>query len=143
MVTKIEQPLPVELLYLKGTAYPLFNVVQWATASEHNSSHFDLERSADGETWTHVATKASAGNSTENINYSWIDYTEREPMYYYRLQQYDIDGKTKTYGPVAVPGLAVKRVVKYVNLLGQEVPASTTGILFEIYEDGSSKKIIR
>lgn len=136
-------PLPVELLYFKGTAYPLFNTVQWTTASEHNSSHFDLERSADGVTWAHIATKPAAGNSTENINYSWIDYAERAPLYYYRLQQYDIDGKSKTYGPIAVAGMASKRVVKYVNLMGQEVPASSTGLLFEVYEDGTSKKIIR
>jgi hypothetical protein len=136
-------PLPVELLYFKGTAYPLFNVVQWATASEHGSSHFDLQRSTDGVTWTHVATKQAAGNSTENINYSWIDYTERVPLYYYRLIQHDIDGKSKTYGPIVIYGIAEKRVVKLINLLGQEVPAGTTGVLFEVYEDGTLKKILR
>jgi hypothetical protein len=64
-------------------------------------------------------------------------------MYYYRLNQVDIDGKSKIYGPIAIQGISEKRVVKYINLAGQEVPASTTGILFEIYEDGTSKKIIR
>jgi hypothetical protein len=137
------QPLPVELLYLKGVAYPLFNIVQWATASEHGSSHFDLQRSVDGDVWTHVATKQAAGNSTENINYSWIDYTERAPLYYYHLIQYDMDGKSKTYGPIVIYGIAEKRVVKLINLLGQEVPAGTTGVLFEVYEDGTLKKILR
>jgi hypothetical protein len=137
------QPLPVELLYFKGTAYPLFNMLQWATASEHSSSHFDLQRSPDGEIWSTVATRAAAGNSTENINYSWIDYTERAPLYYYQLIQHDIDGQYETYGPIAIYGVPTKRVVKYINMLGQEVPASATGTLFEIYEDGTRKKIIR
>jgi len=143
IVNKIEQPLPVELLYFEGTPYPLFNVLKWATASEYNSSYFDLERSIDGENWKYVTTKSSAGNSNEKINYSYIDYTEHSPMYYYRLNQVDIDGKSKIYGPIAIQGISEKRVIKYINLAGQEVPPSTTGILFEIYEDGTSKKIIR
>jgi hypothetical protein len=40
-------------------------------------------------------------------------------------------------------GIAEKRVVKLINLLGQEVPAGTTGVLFEVYEDGTLKKILR
>jgi hypothetical protein len=136
-------PLPVELLYFEGTAYPLFNTLQWATASEHNSSHFDLQRSQDGVTWRYIATKQAAGNSTENMNYSHIDYTEQAPLYYYRLIQHDVDGKSETYGPIVIYGIAEKRVVKLINLLGQEVPAGTTGVLFEVYEDGTSKKIIR
>ena len=136
-------PLPVELLYFEGTAYPLFNTLQWATSSEHGSSHFDLQRSRDGVTWRYIATKQAAGNSTKNMNYSHIDYTERAPLYYYRLIQYDVDGKSETYGPIVIYGIAEKRVVKLINLLGQEVPAGTTGTLFEIYEDGTRKKIIR
>lgn len=136
-------PLPVELLYFEGIAYQSFNILQWATASEHNSFYFDLERSVDGVKWTHVATSLAAGNSTELLTYSYLDYVERTPLYYYRLIQVDIDGKYKTYGPIVVYGVPVKQVIKYVNLLGQEVPASTTGVLFEIYEDGTSKKIIR
>jgi hypothetical protein len=34
-------------------------------------------------------------------------------------------------------------VVKYVNLMGQEVGPEDKGVIFEIYEDGTSKKILR
>jgi hypothetical protein len=135
--------LPVELLYFKGTAYPLFNTLHWATASEQNSSYFDLYRSTNAETWTYVTTKQAAGNSTENINYSWIDYIEHSPLYYYQLMQYDIDGKFKIYGPIVIYGAPTKKVIKVINLLGQPVSPEATGTLFEIYEDGTSKKIIR
>jgi hypothetical protein len=139
-----QNPLPVELLYFEGSPYPIFNVLKWSTASEHNSSYFDLERSRDGEKWEYVATIKSAGNSNQTLNYSYIDYTERVPVYYYRLNQVDIDGKSKMYGPIVVyNNITIKRVVKYINLAGQEVPETTTGVVFEIYEDGTSKKIIR
>jgi hypothetical protein len=138
-----DNPLPVELLYFEGTAYPLFNILKWSTFSEHNSSYFDLERSIDGENWKHITTKQAAGNSNSTLNYSHIDYAERVPLYYYRLNQFDIDGKSKMYGPIVIQGTSTKRVVKYINLAGQEVPPTTTGIIFEVYEDGTSKRILR
>jgi len=137
-------PLPVELLYFNGTTYPTFNNLKWATASEQNSSYFDLERSTDGIDWRVVGTKTAAGNSTEKITYSYLDVINQFTIHYYRLVQYDIDGKFKIYGPIAIDNSnGFKRVVKYINLLGQEIGPEYKGIVFEIYEDGSSKKTIR
>jgi hypothetical protein len=137
-------PLPVELTQFDAISYPQWNIVKWSTASEQNSSHFDLESSMDGENWRKITTKTSAGNSTEDINYSYIDYNIN-PITYYRLQQYDIDGEFKTYGPILVTrDITNKKILKYINLMGQEVnPESTNGILIEIYDDGTMRKIIR
>jgi hypothetical protein len=138
------QPLPVELLYFEGTAYPSFNNLKWATASEHNSSYFGIEKSTDGETWREVATKQSAGNSTEKINYYYLDNIDQFSIHYYRLVQYDIDGKFEIFGPIVLDNrVKEKTIVKYVNLLGQEVGPEYKGVVFEVYEDGTSKKIIR
>jgi hypothetical protein len=136
--------LPVELTQFEGFPYPQFNVIKWTTASENNSSHFDLESSTDGENWRVINTKPSAGNSTEEIKYSWIDYNLNS-ITYYRLQQHDIDGKFETYGPISVSKtITDKKIVKYVNLMGQEVnPYTTKGVIIEIYDDGTMKKIIR
>lgn len=136
--------LPVELTLFDATAYPMWNVIKWNTASENNSSHFDLETSEDGENWRKIITKEAAGNSTEEIKYSHIDYN-LSVLSYYRLQQYDIDGGFKTYGPILVTKSANdKKIVKYINLLGQEInPDTTKGIIIEIYDDGTMKKVIR
>jgi hypothetical protein len=136
--------LPVELTQFEATPYPQWNVVKWTTASENNSSHFDLEMSTDGENWRKIATKESAGNSTQEIKYSYIDYN-LSPLTYYRLQQFDIDGKFETYGPILVTKtITDKKIVKYINLLGQEInPETTKGIIIEIYDDGTMKKMIR
>jgi hypothetical protein len=138
------QPLPVELTLFDGIPYPLFNVIKWTTASEHNSSYFDLENSFDGENWKMISKVKSAGNSTTEQKYSFIDYNQH-PLSYYRLQQYDIDGQFKTYGPIVVTkSVGDKKVVKYINLLGQEInPDETSGVVIEIYEDGSIRKMIR
>jgi hypothetical protein len=143
-LTRIGGPLPVELLYFEGTAYPTYNNLKWATASEQNSNYFGIERSIDGETWREVATKQSAGNSTEKINYYHSDNIDQFTIHYYRLVQYDIDGKFEIYGPIMLDNrVEEKTIIKYVNLLGQEVGSEYKGVVFEIYEDGTSKKIIR
>ena len=55
-----------------------------------------------------------------------------------------MNGNNKTYGPISVDNTKpTKKVVKYVNLFGQEVNPDWDGFIFEVYEDGSNKKIIR
>jgi hypothetical protein len=138
------QPLPVELLYFNGNAYSTYNVLEWATASEQNSSYFGIERSTDGETWREVAQNQSAGNSTEKIEYSQLDNIDQFVLHYYRLVQYDIDGASKIYGPIVLNNsIKEKKIVKYINSLGQEVGSEVKGVLFEVYEDGTIKRILR
>ena len=60
------------------------------------------------------------------------------------MVQYDIDGKFELYGPIALNNeIKEKKIIKYVNLMGQEISPETSGVVFEVYEDGTSKKIIR
>jgi hypothetical protein len=122
----------------------MFNLVNWTTESENNSSHFDLESSNDGENWKLVTIKNAAGNSNEQIRYSYIDNNLSE-IVYYRLQQYDIDGKSETFGPIVITrDITDKKIIGYINLLGQKVdPIYTTGVIIEIYDDGTMVKKIR
>ena len=138
------QPLPVELSQFEGFVYPMFNLINWTTESENNSSHFDLESSIDGENWKLVTIKNAAVNSNEKINYSYIDNNLSE-IVYYRLQQFDIDGKYETFGPIVITrDVKNKQIIGYINLLGQKVdPIYTTGIIIEIYDDGTMIKKIR
>lgn len=137
------EALPVELLYFEGVKYPTFNSLRWVTVSEHNSSHFIIERSIDGESWDFIGNKNAAGNSQSKINYFYLDNYTNQVNVYYRLVQYDVDGKFKIYGPIIIQGSSTKRIVRYINSLGQEVNPTTKGVIFEVYEDGTMKKIIR
>ena len=136
-------PLPVVLKYFDGVAYPLFNVLTWSTESEQNSDYFNVQRSTDGYDWRNITTISSAGNSNEELKYSFIDSYINNGYVYYKLIQYDIDGAAKEYGPIALYYSKNKKVVRYLNLMGQEVDPTTNGVIFEIYEDGTSRKIIR
>jgi hypothetical protein len=96
------QPLPVELLSFNGTCNEGMVDLLWQTASEFNSSHFDVEKSTDGETWRVLATIPSAGTSNELLTYQTVDNNGTSGSNYYRLRQVDIDGKEKLYDPINV-----------------------------------------
>ena len=89
--------LPVELVSFNGSCNDGVVDVTWTTASEYNSSHFELENSRDGITWYVVYTKDAAGQSTELIEYTYNDVHANGGDNYYRLTQVDIDGTSKTY----------------------------------------------
>ena len=74
----------------------------WETASEYNSSHFDVENSRDGITWDVVKTIEAAGNSNELLTYGYNDINAHGGDNYYRLTQVDIDGTSKTYDVINV-----------------------------------------
>ena len=94
-------PLPIELLYF--TANPVEKKVNldWATASETNNSHFEIERSADGVNFEYVASinAYGDGNSVTKQTYTSIDEKPYKGISYYRLKQVDKTGEFK-YAPV-------------------------------------------
>jgi hypothetical protein len=137
-----ESALPVELLYFEGKQLDNINLLEWSTASEYNSDYFIVEVSKDGESWKSISQVDASINSNQKIDYSTIhaftDYTHN----YYRLIQYDFDGQNKTYGPIGIDNRRkTKQILKYINTIGQEVPSNTSGIIFVVYEDGSTEKI--
>lgn len=86
-------PLPVELVSFTGkTTHSEKNELLWATASEHNSDYFAVERSADGKTFVEIGRMTAKGNSTEKSYYIFHDLSPITKAYY-RLKQVDKDGK--------------------------------------------------
>jgi hypothetical protein len=141
---QITTPLPVELLYFDGSNENTFNSIEWMTNTEYNSSHFILEKSDDGILRQSIGVVNAAVNSTQQIHYSFSDYEIRPIINYYRLKQFDFDGKYKNYGPIDVDNRMVSvHIVKMINLLGQEVDHYYTGTVIIVYSDGSSKIVIR
>jgi hypothetical protein len=136
--------LPVELLYFEGYGYSHYNTLKWSTASEYNSDYFSLERSIDGTQWDYVGTTKATGNSTQVVNYLYVDNFRFNGFVYYKLNQFDFDGMFKTYGPISINNTFTnKKVIKYINILGQEVSSETNGFIFEVYEDGTTKRVIK
>lgn len=76
-------------------------VINWTTASEHNSDYFNLEKSRNGINWTNLLTEKAAGNSTQLINYSVTDDHALDGTNYYRLTQVDVDGSSSVYDVIS------------------------------------------
>jgi len=88
-------PLPVTLLSFDARSLSNKSVeLSWATASESNSDHFEIQHSPDGQGWTTIGQTASAGNSDATQRYSYIDDAPYSGTTYYRLRQVDRDGNS-------------------------------------------------
>lgn len=83
--------LPVELLPLEATLRGTGTELNWATASELNSEHFEIERSADGRLFESIGLVQAAGNSSFRINYQWLDQSPLPNGNYYRIKAVNID----------------------------------------------------
>ncbi|TAE54427.1 MAG: T9SS C-terminal target domain-containing protein, partial [Bacteroidetes bacterium] len=92
------------LEWLAFTAEPTENEVllNWTTAREQNTSHFEIERSADNETWKKIGREKAAGSTKENQNYMHTDDRPLAGTAYYRLRQVDLDGKNSFSNVVEV-----------------------------------------
>ena len=95
-------PLPIQLTSFQANCVGDNNVsVTWTTASEHNTSHFIVEKSRDGNSWSALGVVTAAGNSTSMINYSLGDENANAGITYYRLTQYDNDGAFEMFNAVS------------------------------------------
>ncbi|MEM6771174.1 MAG: hypothetical protein AAF597_11365, partial [Bacteroidota bacterium] len=85
--------LPVELTEFSATELPKQRVqLSWMTLTEDGNSHFDVERSTDGRTFTYLGAVAGAGDSDEEQWYDFVDENAATGVNYYRLRQVDLDG---------------------------------------------------
>ncbi|MGI4883372.1 MAG: discoidin domain-containing protein [Janthinobacterium lividum] len=113
-------PLPVALAGFGATPQAAAVNVHWATATEHNSASFEVQRSADGVSFSSLAAVPAAGNSQSAKAYQYLDAAPLRGTSYYRLKQIDLDGQA-TYGPVvavqaaAVPATAAAAVSLFPN----------------------------
>jgi uncharacterized repeat protein (TIGR01451 family) len=104
VITGVSAPLPVELTRFVATAVAADAKLNWTTASELNSKHFEIERSFDGRTFARLSKLPAQGNKNQRTDYAYTDANVRnlttQPLYY-RLRQVDLDGKEQ-YSSVQV-----------------------------------------
>jgi hypothetical protein len=107
-------PFPVNLLSFKGEKNGNINALEWKTATELNNAGFELQRSADGNTFsavTFIASKAVNGNSTGVLTYQFDDIKPINGNNYYRLKQIDKDGKATYSNIVLIRGNRMNQLV--------------------------------
>jgi len=86
--------VPVELASFSASVIQDGIMLEWATASELNNNGFEIERSADGNTFVTIGFVEGKGTSTETNYYSFIDHSlfSEYQTVHYRLKQVDFDG---------------------------------------------------
>jgi hypothetical protein len=66
-------PLPIELVSFQANCAGDDKInVTWTTASEHNTSHYIVEHSRNGNDWEALTMVAAAGNSTSLLDYTYV-----------------------------------------------------------------------
>jgi hypothetical protein len=129
--------LPITLIEFKGSPEERCNLIEWTTASEQNNDFFTLEKTSDGVDYEIVTIMNGAGNSNMVLDYHYEEYQPWD-MTYYRLKQTDYDGKFVYSDLISVyrPNKD-KKILKIINILGQEVDDSYVGVKIYYFTDGS------
>ena len=96
--------VPLEWLSFTGEHKGSFNQLDWITANEVNVSHFDIERRFESEDdFVMIGKKSAVGNSSKEERYDYRDYDIAEAgVYYYRLNELDVDGRSEYSDVVSV-----------------------------------------
>jgi hypothetical protein len=84
-------PLPVEMANFSGEPLNTSNMLYWQTKSESQSKSFIIEKSVNGEEFLEVGSVKAAGNSSNNIDYSFEDANISSSFCYYRIKMIDLD----------------------------------------------------
>jgi len=93
--------LPVELLSFSVENRDPSALLRWATATESNCAHFEIQRSLDAINWFSMGEKNCTASTGSGAQY---DFTDKDPLSgtsYYRLRQVDMNGSA-AYSPVVL-----------------------------------------
>ena len=94
--------LPIVLGVFKALSDASNVTLEWETISEENFDFFSIERSEDGENFYEIGTVPGNGNSTERIQYSYVDNNPVFGTSFYRLNAIDYDGTYEKFQSISI-----------------------------------------
>jgi lysophospholipase L1-like esterase len=86
--------LPATFLQFNTTSKNNSNIISWITAREKEVDLYEIERSADGRSFSTIA-RVSANNGQGTNQYQYTDLQPLSTVNYYRIIIVDKDGKKK------------------------------------------------
>ncbi len=103
-LTDVNSPLPVKLTSFAGKKSSDNALLSWNTASEINSSYFEIQSSIDGKTFKAIGKVKASGNSNKSVNYQFTDMYafKSAKTVYYRLRMVDADGTFEYSSKIAI-----------------------------------------
>lgn len=107
--------LPVELTSFSATAQEAFNLIEWSTSSEYQTSHFELLSSNNGIDWFLKEILVAEGAGLGSQHYQVEDSRPFE-VTYYRLRMIDLDDSYELSPVVVVDRAAfTPQIILYPN----------------------------
>ncbi|MCX6181066.1 MAG: T9SS type A sorting domain-containing protein [Bacteroidetes bacterium] len=94
--------LPVQMTSFEAVKEGQDVILSWQTASEINSSYFDILHSTDGVNFEPIGKVDAAGNANHWSNYTFTHESPGDGIHYYQLSQYDNDGANEKFKVIAV-----------------------------------------
>jgi hypothetical protein len=91
--------------------------VDWQILTEADIKLYEVERSTDGQNFIQIGTVASKGNSTDVLNYGFLDVSPNNGNNFYRIKSIGVDG-TVQYSKivkVTLAGNGISSLVIYPN----------------------------
>jgi hypothetical protein len=117
-------PLPVELVSFTGWNQGSVNILKWVTASELNTSYFEVQHSTTSNNWEAIGRQKAAGNSNTPLTYDFTDNNPQIGVNYYRLKMVDNNGTFKYSNVINIQNDRVN-----VNEFSRVYPNPTSGNL--------------
>lgn len=76
-------------------------VLKWVTAEGHTTSRFIIQRSNDNETYFDIREiEVKQVSSEDRLQYTFTDYKILRESEFYRIMEYEQDGKVHVYAPI-------------------------------------------
>lgn len=76
-------------------------VLKWVTAEGHTTSRFIIQRSKDNETYFDIREiEVKQVSSEDRLQYTFTDYKILRESEFYRIMEYEQDGKVHVYAPI-------------------------------------------
>lgn len=135
--------LPILLTRFTGTQVNDNIKLNWTTSQETNAGYFNIEYSLDGNHFEKIGMRYSSyQNTSSTSNYDFIHTSPQKGINFYRLKQFDLDGKFK-YSNI-IPVMFNQSVVKAIkinpnpvhNILNMSITISENAdILCKIYDE--------
>jgi hypothetical protein len=143
-LTKTSGPLPVVFSKFDVECQGSNARLSWQTTEEVNADYFEIQGSSDARHWNAIGHVQAAGNSKEVSEY-FFNVENALNQDYYRIKEYDFDGKSqetrivaancnKSESIVLAPN-PVKSILKIKKNLGRTgiKPVSITSVSGKIY----------
>jgi|GEM_PF-2931480 len=134
-----DELMPLDLVAFEAVKEGCKTNLTWITANEVNTSHFNVQKSTDGENYNTLDRVDAAGFSTAQLNYSFVD-ARLTAQNYYRLEMIDIDGTTTYSKVVYLVGGECSNTIS--SIFPNPVSDQSLTINFNSYYDGEATNVV-